>query len=351
MLRARFAAFIALADCKGIMDQFTAHLDRGWELLARNDPHGAEESARSALEIDARSPEAYNLLGYCAALNGCAEEAIEAYEHAIELDDTYFEAILNAAEVMIHPMQDYRKAMALCDQALELVETDEELLDVMLLKFDALLGESEDNVEQAHQLLKQLPKHPYDNPIHTFLVGRAWFEVGEVDLARPLLELAIRQDANHAEAWYYLSMVYDAQEDLEQAIDAFIKVRELDLQSPPPLSALPREQFIKLVRKVVASLDAVLGSYLRPAQILVTDVPGLELVADGLDPRQPILFDGLYLPESPNVPCKRVFFYQRNIERLAGHADLVEEQIHQALEQEITATFLESELVSEHELN
>ena len=52
------------------MDQFSAHLDRGWDLVQRGDPRGAELSARRALEIDAQSPEAYNLLGYVAALKG-----------------------------------------------------------------------------------------------------------------------------------------------------------------------------------------------------------------------------------------------------------------------------------------
>ena len=50
------------------MDQFSAHLDRGWDLVQRGDPMGAEQSARRALELDNQSPEAYNLLGYVAAL-------------------------------------------------------------------------------------------------------------------------------------------------------------------------------------------------------------------------------------------------------------------------------------------
>src|ERR1051326_542439 len=81
------------------MDQFSAHLDRGWDLVQRGDPRGAELSARRALEIDAQSPEAYNLLGYVAALKGEFEEAVEHYRQAIALDDTYLEAMLNAAEV------------------------------------------------------------------------------------------------------------------------------------------------------------------------------------------------------------------------------------------------------------
>ena len=52
------------------MDQFSAHLDRGWDLVQRGDTRGAEASARRALEIDPQSPEAFNLLGYVAALEG-----------------------------------------------------------------------------------------------------------------------------------------------------------------------------------------------------------------------------------------------------------------------------------------
>ena len=122
------------------MDQFSAHLDRGWDLVQRGDARGAELSARRALEIDGQSPEAYNLLGYVAALQGEFEEAIESYRQAIALDDTYLEAMLNAAEVYIHPLGEYDDAIAMCDQALELAETDDELVDALLLKFDALLG-------------------------------------------------------------------------------------------------------------------------------------------------------------------------------------------------------------------
>ena len=59
------------------MDQFSAHLDRGWDLVQRGDTRGAEASARRALEIDPQSPEAFNLLGYVAALEGDPSEAIE----------------------------------------------------------------------------------------------------------------------------------------------------------------------------------------------------------------------------------------------------------------------------------
>src|SRR4051812_25117005 len=150
------------------MDQFSAHLDRGWDLVQRGDTRGADASARRALEIDPQSPEAYNLLGYVAALEGETSDAIESYRQAIALDETYLEAMLNAAEVYIHPLGEFDEAIEMCDQALELAETDDEVVDALLLKFDALLGKGE--TEGARAVCARFPAGPFENPSHLFLV-------------------------------------------------------------------------------------------------------------------------------------------------------------------------------------
>ena len=144
------------------MDQFSAHLDRGWDLVQRGDTRGAEASARRALELDPNSPEAHNLLGFVAALEGDGDEAIEAYRQAIALDDTYLEAMLNAAEVYIHPLGDYDQAIEMCDQALDLAEVDEEIIDALLLKFDALLGKGD--TEEASARRRPYPEGPLRQP-------------------------------------------------------------------------------------------------------------------------------------------------------------------------------------------
>ena len=91
------------------MDQFTAHLDRGWDLVARGDYAGALLSAQKGMELDGESPEVHNLMGFIQAAEGNAEDALEHYRQAVELDDTFVEAMLNAAEVLIHPLADYRR--------------------------------------------------------------------------------------------------------------------------------------------------------------------------------------------------------------------------------------------------
>jgi tetratricopeptide (TPR) repeat protein len=321
------------------MDQFSAHLDRGWDLVQRGDSRGAELSARRALEIDSQSPEAYNLLGYVAALKGEFEDAIENYRQAIALDDTYLEAMLNAAEVYIHPISDYDEAISMCDQALDLVENNDELVDALLLKFDALLGKGE--LEAASELCHRFPHGPFENPNHTFLVGRALYEIGDFEHAQPLIEEAVKTNPQNPEAHYYLGLVRDEGGDARAATAAFLRSRELDLAIAPSAWSLSLETFEMTTKKAIAALDENLARHVRGDEIFVADVPGIEVVVDGVDPRALLLLDGIDPGDNGHPPTARIIVYQRNIERLAGSIELIEAEIVAALEREITATFID----------
>lgn len=344
------------------MDQFSAHLDRGWDLIQRGDTRGAEASARRALELDPSSPEAHNLLGYVAALEGDGEEAIENYRQAIALDETYLEAMLNAAEVYIHPLGDFDQAIDMCDQALDLAEVEEEVIDALLLKFDAFLAKAD--MEQAAEVVKQIPPGPYENPMHTFLVGRALYEIGQVAQATPLIEEAVSKEGAHPEAFYYLGLVRDEQGDMRGATQAFLHARELDVSMGLPPWAPSREEFIAIAQKAIEALNPVLRRYIDGADVYISDAPGVELVAEGVDPRALILLDGLMIEDDfgldlgfghvhEDAPCTRVFIYAINVVRLAGNAEAIEHEITGALEREISATFLEAEQAErpESELN
>ncbi|HEY5955354.1 MAG TPA: tetratricopeptide repeat protein [Polyangiaceae bacterium] len=320
------------------MDQFSAHLDRGWDLVQRGDPQGAEQSARRALEIDSQSPEAYNLLGYVAALQGDFEEAVEHYRQAIALDDTYLEAMLNAAEVCIHPMGEFDDALALCEQALDLAENDDEIVDALLLCFDAHLGRGD--VEMAKDVCRRFPKGPFENTSHTFLVGRAFFEIGEVQRAAELIEASIQTNAANPDAHYYLGLIRDERGDMAGATEAFLKARELDLEFPPAPWSLSRETFRVTVERAILALSPEHRAYLRPGEVYLADVPGVEAVVDGVDPRTAVLIDALQ-GENAISSSARVFVYQNNVERLAGGITGVEREITAAIEREIVALFIE----------
>jgi len=337
------------------MDQFSAHLDRGWELVQKGDTRGAAASARRALELDPASPEAHNLLGFVAAMEGEGEEAIEAYQQAIALDETYLEAMLNAAEVFISPLGDFEQAIRMCDQALDLAEVDEEVIDALLLKFDALMGKGDR--EEAKKVLEQVPEGPYENPSHLFLVGRALYEMGNVDRARALVENAADKDPRHPEAHYYLGLIRDEQGDTRGATVSFLRARELDLTIGVPPWSPPREQWEHAAAAAFEALNPLLHKYVGGADVFISDVPGVELVAEGVDPRALVILDGfegdeddadLLAPDllgARRAPSRagRVFIYALNVSRQASQLSQVEPEIVSALEREITATFLEPE--------
>jgi tetratricopeptide (TPR) repeat protein len=325
---------------KGGMDRFSAHLDRGWDLVQHGDSQGAELSARRALELNKQAPEAYNLLGYAAALRGDFEAAIRHYNHALSLDESYFEALLNAAEVFIHPLAEYEEALEMCDRALELAETDDELVDALLLKFDALLGE--DRMDEAKALCNRFPEGPFENPNHVFLVGRALYEVGDLERAAPLIEQSVKATPHNSEAYYYLGLMRDEQGDRARATQAFVKARALDLHVPPPDWSLSPEAFEHMVRQVLDTLPPRLRQSIRQDEIYVADMPGIEFVIDGVDPRALILIDDI-ASAGPHLPSARLFVYQRNLERLAGALESVEGELRAALEREIAAVLDEQD--------
>jgi tetratricopeptide (TPR) repeat protein len=329
-------------------DQLTAHLDRGWDLAQKGDAAGAIACAKRALEIDPQSPEVHNLMGYAAALEGEAEEALEHYRQAIALDETYFEAMLNAAEVMIAPLGDYEGATSQIEEALDYAETDEEIADCILLKVDALMAKGDH--EEAKRAMKMLPDGPFSGPGYLFLIGRAWYELGQLDKAAPLIEQAAKADPTSADAHYYLGLVRDEQGDGRAATEALLRSRALDLMRAAPPWAPSPEAFATVVRTSIEKLDLVLARYVREAEVYVVDLPGAELVVDGVDPRALLVLDTPPV-EDGAPPRVRIFVYQRNVERAAGSLEAMDRELATALEREVTAVFLEGQKPDKNQLN
>jgi len=321
---------------RGPMDQFSAHLDRGWDLLHRGDYPGALLSAEKSLELDAQSPEAHNLLGYVHALQGDAEEALEHYKQAIALDDSFVEAMLNAAEVLIHPIHDFDAAMAMVDEALDLAEGDDEVADALLLKFDAYMHQGKR--DGATRVAAQLPSGGFENPRLDFLVGRAHFEVGDTRQALEILGRATEREPESPDAFYYLGLAQEAAGNSTAATLAFLRARELDLHLPHVPWSLPRAQFEARVRAAMARLEPPLVAALASTLVLMAESPGVEVVAEGVDPRAALVLDATSKKgEPPHVG--RMFVYQRNMERHTESPTTLEDDLVRILKAELAATF------------
>ncbi|MFI5309368.1 MAG: tetratricopeptide repeat protein [Polyangiales bacterium] len=321
---------------RGPMDQFSAHLDRGWDLVHRGDLTGARRSAEKSLELDSESAEAHNLLGYVSAAIGSPETALEHYKQAIALDDSFVEAMLNAAEVLIHPLHDFGAATGLIDEALEWAESDDEVADALLLKFDAHMHQGDQDA--ARQLLRTLPDGPFESARLDFLVGRACFEVGELDTAKPHLERAVQREPENPDARYYMGLLHDSRGDHDAATVELLRCRELDSGAPRPQWSWSQEHFERQLREAIERLDERRRSVLEGALVVVSDLPGAEVVADGVDPRAAVLLDALRDREAA-PRAGRAFVYQRNVERACESPAKLDDELLRLLQAEIDATF------------
>ncbi len=326
------------------MDQFTAHLDRGWDLVNRGDLAGALVSAQKGLELDPESPEAHNLIGYIHQAEGRSEDALEHFRQAIANDETYVEAMLNAAEVLIHGMRDFESGLSMLEEALDYAEGDDEIADAQLLRFDALMHQGDRDA--ATKLALNLPEGPFEGTHLDFMIGRAKFETGDLDGAEKHLARAVELDGQPGDAFYYQALVREARGDDVGATLFFLQAREADLRGPRPAWAITQAHFERRVQAAVKRLPPPLAARIEGALIIVSDVPGPEVVAEGVDPHVGVLLDDLLDAEDKTAPSEedahragRVFVYQRNIERSTESAELLEDEILRALEHELALTF------------
>lgn len=320
----------------GAMDQLSAHLDRGWDLVGRGDFAGAQVSAEQGVELDGQSPEAHNLLGYVLASQGLAEEGLEQYQQALALDECFVEAMLNAAELMIHPLHDFDGAGRMIQEALDLAESKEEVADALLLQFDARMHAGDET--GAAEVVRKLPAGPYETSRLDFLVGRAMFEVGMHSEARTLLAAGLGREPDNSDGHYYLGLLAELAGDQDAAIRSLLQARALDLATGDVPGAARLEDFEVLARTTIEALPEALRMLVAGALVIVSDVPGVELVADGVDPRAGLVLDGLSGPGEPPA-IGRVFVYKRNLERVGGPLEALGAELTELLESELEAAF------------
>ena len=126
------------------------------------------------------------------------------------------------------------------------------------------------------------------------------------------------------------------------ALVAFLRSREIDSQAAHAPWSIPLPQFEGRVRAALSQLPPDVSSLLEGALVIVTDLPGAEVVAEGVDPRVPVLLDALSEPDqTPRVG--RIFIYRRNVERLAPGLFELDAEVVRSLVTEVRATFPETE--------
>lgn len=315
------------------MDEISAHLDRGWDLVQRGDPERARVSAQRVLELDENSPEGYTLLGAIAAAAGEADEALGHYRRAMELDPGFVDPLLYAAEVYLWPLCEPEQAARLCEQALDVAEEEDEYLDALLLKAEAEVAMGDDDSAQA--TLAELPEIDLPEPVYHLRAARTFLDLGLVAEAEAHYLKALERDPQLSDAIHGLGLCAEERDDRETMIRHFLRVRKLDLEEPKAPWGVSAERFEEIGTRSLAELPERIRKLLENVPVVAEDYPAEELVREGYDPRVLGFFSGVPYPEkstlgtAPHLDC--IFLYQRNIEKLARNVEEVEEEIKKTL--------------------
>jgi tetratricopeptide (TPR) repeat protein len=315
------------------MDAIAAHLDRGWDLLHQGDLPGARVSAGHILRINNDSPEGHTLMGAIAAAEGDLEEALDSLRQAMDLDPEYLDAILYAAELALHNLGDLDYGLRLCDEAAELAVEPGDRTDIGLMRAEAhlLAGDR----ELAARALSSLPPPPYADPAHALRAGRVHLEVGSVEVAVDMLQVALEAESCRADGHYFMGVALEQLERPAEALEHFIEARELDRSQPAPPWAATEEQLSAELRELVGRLPQDLAEGLESLPMLVLEFPPVELVAEGFDPRGLVFISGHGHGHDEPARPSGVFVYKGNLEQAATSRADLSRTLEQALRQEL----------------
>lgn len=298
-------------------------LDRGWDLLRKNDFDGARAAAEEARRIEPRSGEPVTLLGAIAAAGGDVDGALELYRRAGQLDPDYVAPFIYASEIRAFEREEYEEALRLVARALDVAEEEEDFVDALLLKAEICIAQGD--AQTAVETLDELPPTQLPDETLELRAGRAFLDLGELEAAEDHFQQTIVLDPKNADAYHGLGMVYEEQDDTRAMVKAWLRVRELDLEDAGVPWTMTQEEFEGIGEHALEELPERIAKLLENVPIVAADYPSIEIVAEGNDPRMLGFFSGVPYPEkshlggAPHLDC--VFLYKLNIERMAKDKD------------------------------
>jgi tetratricopeptide (TPR) repeat protein len=310
-------------------------MDRAWEMISRGEGVQALLAARQALQIDADSPEAHNLLGCIYAMDGDFSEALTCYQRAIELDDGYLDPLLNKAELLLHARTSSDEAIQLCIQARSLVAVEEELVEVVLLEVDALLNLGK--LDEAHLKLMEIEPADTMSPYHSMMLGRAFYETGDFERAEGFIDRAIAGDDSLTDAWYCRGLL---QREAGQRIDAvvsFTKVLKADAKKAPLpwIAELDEPTVETLIRAALQRIPEHIKEMLAQTDIKIVPLPSADQLRREIDPRQALWAEGINLKTGS---FERLWVFVNNLEFAGISPDHKEEGLAALVEDEVCPT-------------
>ncbi|MBL9101951.1 MAG: tetratricopeptide repeat protein [Myxococcales bacterium] len=220
-------------------------------------------------------------------------------------------------------------------------------------------AEAEDDEDAVAELSEDEDGEPLDEEERSAQVqrvlqfalrlSRLWLDLGSADGALPLLRAAVERFPGNADAWHLVSEAEFLSGDARAACHAALRVYRLDAQHQAP-KWLPTPA--QLHRKVVHILSTCTDEALRELGqrraalvLLVHDVPSLELVLEGVDPRVPAIVLATrgghhdYEEDDRRPELTGLAVYRRNLMRMARSPEQFDQELRFSVLEELANFF------------
>lgn len=172
---------------------------------------------------------------------------------------------------------------------------------------------------------------------------RLWLDLGAPESALPALRGAAERFPNNADAWHLLSEAEYARGDARSACHAALRVYRLDQQhAPPKWIPSPAQLHRKVVQILSSCPDEVLrelGQRRAALVLLVHEVPSLELVLEGVDPRISALSLATRGGDDEAPELTGLAIYRRNLVRLARSPEQFDHELRFTVLEELANFF------------
>jgi tetratricopeptide (TPR) repeat protein len=203
-------------------ENYTAHNNLGYVLVAQGQPAEAIKHYQEALAINPNYSEVINNLGTALLNQGRLDEAAKYYHRALEIYPDFAEAYNNLGILLtkqgqtVEAIEQYRKAIELNPSRAEFYNNLGNLLSKQ--------GRTDEAIEQFQKALEVAP----DNAKVRFNLANILTAKGRWDEAIEQYQQALKQMPDSIHAHYQLGLALQSRSKFAAAITQFQKVLELD---------------------------------------------------------------------------------------------------------------------------
>jgi thioredoxin-like negative regulator of GroEL len=272
----------------------SAAVARGLKALDDDELEIATSSLSEARQqLGESHPSVLHLQGMLAWSEGDHERATGYLMQAVDLDPPEPQIYLDCAECLFSAGDDLDEAEAVLRAALQLPACAGRVRDEANLLL-AQVRLSDDDVEEARELLDQIDASLREHPAYLSLLAAVQVAGGELAGAIQSLERAVAAEPEDADYRYQLGLTRREAGDEPGAREAFARVLELDLvdAAPEPPDFAEVQDLRSRLEELFEELPDPLLHLVASAPISVQGRATPDQVAAGVDPRAPIAFLG-----------------------------------------------------------